>query len=86
MTDRVLKTHRNYKCRHNKFLIDDQLAYVECGICGEQLNPMWVLGELCGTETRFYHRLECLQKAAKKAEAKNRCKCEKCGQMTRIQR
>jgi len=82
----VLLKIRNWKCRHNKFLIDPQLGYVECGICGEKLNPMWVLEQLCSEEARYYKHLEALTELAKKAEKKNRCKCEHCKKMTKIQK
>lgn len=83
--DAILKENRfGRRCQHNKFLVDEQLGTVECGICGEKLNPIWVLRQLCGEETRYFRRLEFLKGEADKAEAKNRCKCEKCGQMTRI--
>ena len=71
-------------CAHNKFLVDEKLAYIECGICGEKLNPMWVIGQLCNREARANRAVEALAKVVEEAEKKNSCKCEKCGQMTRI--
>ena len=85
--DNVLDLKRfGARCMHNKFKVTPSLGYVECGICGEHLSPMWVLEELCGLETRLVNRLTRLEELIEKAEAKNRCKCEKCGKMTRIQK
>ena len=86
MNEIILKSVRNYECMHNKFEIDEQLDYIACGICGEHLNPMWVLRQLANKEARFNNQINELLKKAKKAEAKNRCKCEHCKKMTKIQR
>jgi len=84
--EEIMVRKRGFKCRHSKFLVDPQLAYVECGFCGEQLNPMWVVGQLCDREALANRKVRALEEVAKRAEAKNRCKCEKCGEMTRIQK
>ncbi len=86
MSDSVLIRHKKFNCQHNRYLVDSRLNTVECALCGEKLNPMWVLEQLCGREHRAEERLEFLKKEAEKAISKNRCKCEKCGEMTRIQR
>lgn len=72
------------RCKHNKFLVDEELGYVECGICGEHLNPIWVISQLCNREARAWVKLNDLNKLAIEASQKNRCKCEHCKQMTRI--
>lgn len=85
--ERILKLNRfSVRCSHNKYIVDPKLNTVECGICGEKLNPMWVLTELCNQEQRAYRRLQVLNEQAEKAIAKNRCKCQKCGKITRIQK
>jgi len=84
--DLVIKRTHSFKCKHNTYLVDDKLGYVECGICGEHLSPMWVLEQFCNSESRANLRIIELNRIANKAEKKNRCKCEKCGEMTRIQR
>jgi hypothetical protein len=72
------------RCQHNRYLIDEKLSYVECALCGEHLNPMWVIGQFCNAEARAMRRLEDLKIKVEKAASKNRCKCEKCGKMTRV--
>ena len=74
------------KCQHNKFKCDESLAYVECGICGEKLNPIWVIKQFTYPGNRLESHLEYLKKLISKANAKNRCKCRHCGKMTVIQR
>jgi len=82
----ILKNVRDYKCVHGKFEVNDELDYVSCGICGEHLNPMFVLKNLASLESRYNVQIGKLLKKAKEAESKNRCKCEHCGKMTKIQK
>lgn len=86
MPDSVLKLVSHGQCQHNKFEVDPTLNYVSCGLCGENLNPMWVLARLCSKESRFNLHLEYLEETVEKADKKNRCKCEHCKKMTQIQR
>jgi len=55
-------------------------------MCGESLNPIWVLSKFSQAENRMHMRIAELGKDAKKAESKNRCKCEHCGKLTKIQK
>ena len=75
-----------FSCQHNKFIYDPSLEYVECGICGERLNAVWVISQLAHREARANVRLKYLEKLCEKADKKNKCKCEHCGKMTNIQR
>lgn len=74
------------ECRHNRFHIDETLNFVKCGLCGEHLNPIWVIAQLANRESRARRTVSELEHLAKKTEQKLRCKCEHCGNMTRIQR
>lgn len=71
-------------CKHNKFIVDGQLATVECGICGEKLNPIWVLEQYANEEHRLFKQFNRLKALIKIAKDKTKCKCEHCKQMTRI--
>ena len=73
------------KCAHNKFVVDESLATVHCGLCDEKLNPIWIIKQFSNQENRYVMRLERLDKLAKKAAKKNYCKCRHCGLMTPIQ-
>ena len=73
-----------FNCQHNKFLLDPQLGYVECALCGEKLNPMWVIQQFCNDEARLWNQLSGLRALVVEAEKKNRCKCEHCHKMTKI--
>ena len=84
--ERVLVKVTDFKCRHNKFNVDPRLGTVECGICGEKLNPMWVLDQLCNHESRVWVQYERVRELAIKTRDKLRCKCQHCGKMTRIVR
>jgi len=86
MSDNVLRRASSFKCRHGKFLIDSQLATIECGQCNEKLNPIWVLSQFMQKENSYNMQIERLKKVVEKAEKKNSCKCEHCSKMTRIQR
>lgn len=74
------------KCIHNRYLIDTKKNYVECSICGDHLNPMWVLEQLCYEEARVWKNLDFLKKRVEKTKDKLRCKCQHCQKMTRIER
>ncbi len=83
----VLRTADYQKqCRHNRFIVDVSLNEVQCGICGRNLNPMWVLTQLSGNEHRAANHLRQLQAMVNKTADKLRCKCQRCGKMTSIDR
>ena len=86
MSDQIIKKRFSPRCAHNKFIIDDSLTTVECGICGYQLNPIWVIDQLRFQESRYSMAMEEIKKTLEKAKAKTRCKCEHCKKMTRIVR
>ena len=79
----ITKT-KGHECQHNKFKLNPQNGYVECAICGEHLNPVWVIEQYANAEHRLFQKLERLQRLAKEIENKTKCKCEHCGKMTRI--
>ena len=74
------------KCHHEKFVIDSSKAEVECGTCGEKLNPMWVLGRLAGCEANFHETHTRYAEEIKRLSERTRTKCNNCGKMTRISR
>lgn len=74
------------KCTHNKYTLDIRHAFVACGICGEKLNPLWVIEQLCNKESRAVERVKYLTVLADAAKNKNRCKCEFCHKITRIEK
>lgn len=84
--DNVIRKERSFKCRHAKYIVDEALAQVRCGQCDEMLNPIWVLTQFIGTDNSYHRQLKGLQNLAKKADKKNKCKCEHCNKMTKIQR
>lgn len=90
MSDEKVITFHRYtdrkNCQHNKFVVDPRHKSVECALCGKELNPIWVLEQLCNQESRARRSLDDLYEKIEKAKNKTRCKCEKCGEMTRIVR
>lgn len=83
----VLRLNKfSIRCQHNNFIVAPSLNTVECGICGKELNPIWVLEQLCNKESRANRRVQQLQQMADAAIKMNRCKCEHCNQMTRIKK
>lgn len=73
------------KCHHEgPFLVDERAAEVECGRCGEKLNPMWVLNRLAREETHWHRQREAYHERLKQLEKRTRTKCYHCGQMTPI--
>lgn len=86
MTDRTLQRADRFagRCQHNKFIYDETLGYVECGLCGEHLNPLWVIGQFTDKESRAVRYLAQLEQLVADTKAKTRCKCQHCGEMTNI--
>lgn len=86
--DRVIQAKRAFerKCQHTKFIVDEAENLIECGICGEKLNPVWVVAQLAANEHRAIRHLEEIQEVTKKAIAKTKCKCMHCHKMTDIVR
>lgn len=85
--DPIFKVNKNpdyQACRHKKFIVDVATDTVECGDCHKVLSPMWVLVQLSDNHNYLCRRYHEITAITEKAQAKNRCKCEKCGQMTRI--
>lgn len=72
------------KCAHRRLIVDEQLNTVECEDCGAQLNPVAMLARFAQEESLWQRRGEELNKLHAALDAKVRCKCQHCGQMTRI--
>ena len=75
---------RHDKCQHRKLLVCEEKFHVECGDCGERLDPVYALIRLAREESRLRQLIEGKKQLVAEIEQKNRCKCDKCGQMTRI--
>ena len=82
--DRVLKSVHLGRCWHKRFIVDEQLAEVECADCHEKLNPMWVLQQLSIQENRFHELHARYHDELKRLGERSRTKCQHCGEMTRI--
>ena len=79
-TDRLFAV-RPVKCCHGRYQVDDSLDAVECTICGERLNPMWVLRDLAANESRDHQRLVALKRALADARSALKWKCGHCHKM-----
>ena len=79
-TDRLFVV-RPTKCLHGRYQVDDSLDAVECAICGERLNPMWVLRDLAANESRDHQRLGALKRALADARSALKWKCGHCHKM-----
>ena len=86
MSEKVINLTKWPTCRHSNFLVDVSLQEVECGKCGQKLNPMFVIERMANEESRGRSLLTELQEDIEKSKNKMRCKCEHCQKMTRIQR
>ena len=87
---KVFEIKRRSECLHflepQSFLVDKDLAYVECGKCSAHLNPMEVLSWLAHNETRWHETGRRYQDEMKRLAERARTKCNYCGKMTRISR
>lgn len=66
------------------YIVDEALATVECGQCGEKLSPTWVLQKLANNESHNARIREKYQDEMKRLKERSRTKCDHCGNMTRI--
>ena len=74
------------RCPHLNIGVDPELGYIECRECHEHLDPIQYLYKIACSERLIDFRRDQMLKYEKQIEEKNRCKCEKCGEMTRIVR
>jgi DNA-directed RNA polymerase subunit RPC12/RpoP len=80
--NRVLPSHKG--CRHERFVIDERLAYVRCADCREKIDPMFALLQLCRKQGEFMRQHERYRTEIERLAERRRTKCTHCGQMTRI--
>ena len=55
-SDAPLEAVYSHKCQQGRFLVDEKKAEVECGLCHEKLNPIWVLSRLAQEDDRLRRR------------------------------
>ncbi len=79
----ILNTYQR-KCQHVQFEVDESLNIVTCTQCNKELNPMWLVKQMCYEESRILQRINFLHEVEFKARHKTRCKCSHCGHMTKI--
>lgn len=72
------------ECIHNEFKVYEELATVECGKCGKQLNPIFLLTKITQEWERFIRLRNEYKEASKLYEEKKRTKCDHCHQMTSV--
>lgn len=75
---------RQRPCNHPSFEVDPADGTVMCAQCGKLLNPIWVIERFAEAESQMVKRYEELQALADQAEKRNRCRCEVCGNQTRV--
>lgn len=74
------------ECDHPRFIVDPAKAEVECAVCSERLNPIWVLTRLAGEDRRMENTRERYREEMARLAERSRTKCQHCGEMTRISR
>lgn len=86
LTERVLQlVQPSLKgCQHRSFVLDERLARVVCGDCGEHLDPLWCLRELSKTESQFHRMRDRYNQEMTRLAARSRTRCQHCGKQTRI--
>lgn len=74
------------ECHHRgvTYYFDEAENEITCGACKARLNPVWVIAEMAKHESRWCAHREAYLRALEKYEQRKRCKCEHCGQFTRI--
>ena len=79
-----LEVVHSYQCRHGRFLVDEKKAEVECGLCHEKLNPIWVLTQIATDDRILRDRWAGMKAEVQLLTERVRTKCDHCGKMTRI--
>ncbi len=82
--DAAFEIVHSYKCQHGKFLVDEKKAEVECGLCHEKLNPIWVLLALAREDARLRDHWSQMKAELALMGERVRTKCDNCGKITRI--
>jgi len=77
---------QNGRLRNVTYRIREGETEVECGHCKTRLNPMWVLTQMAGRESRWRHARQTYLDEMRRLAERSRTKCEHCGRMTRISR
>jgi len=71
-------------CQHSAVKIDRLEAMLVCCDCGKEINPI----EWIAFMAEHWHRIQDLTRRYSEAkvsyEAKKRCRCEHCGQLTKV--
>jgi Zn finger protein HypA/HybF involved in hydrogenase expression len=83
---RPFEVARHGQCLHDRYIVDDKKAEVECATCGERLNPMWVLAQLCSKDARIHAAQKRYAEEMERLAEREKTKCHHCGKMTRISR
>lgn len=78
------RTVRSLDCPHNRILIDEQLAEVECKDCKAKLNPVAVLARLANRDDRLVQERVALKQQVEKLKDRLRFKCGACGHVNNI--
>ncbi len=82
-----IKTFNNKdrrRCPHKEIVVDELKTQVECGLCGEQLNPVAILARIAAEQNSWNLSMEGIRDIAKRMEDRRKTKCEFCHKMTRI--
>lgn len=72
------------RCQHKHMTVDEDLSEVTCDDCGAKLNPVAVLTRFAREESRWQREAARLRELHQALDARVRCRCQHCGQMTRI--
>jgi len=71
-------------CAHNKVTVDTTLAELVCDDCKVRLNPIEYIAGLIDHWHRVEQRAAAAREAVKLLDAKQKCRCDHCGKMTRV--
>jgi len=86
--DIISLRRKHNSCEHGKISVDISENEIVCDLCGERINPIWWLSQWANKEGMYKTRLnelkQCIAETEDEEKVKNRCKCEHCGKMTKI--
>lgn len=71
-------------CQHLAVKIDRLEAMLSCSDCGKEINPIEWIAFLAEHWGRIQELMRRYHEAKVSFEAKQRCRCEHCGQLTKV--
>lgn len=72
------------KCSHSRLEVCEELEQVTCKDCGERLNPFFAITKMMRLSSKWREQRARAEMELAAAKKKSRTKCQRCGEMTKV--